>query len=269
MDVEQKYGDLKAIIGGLKKVVVAFSGGMDSTLLLKTSIDVLGNGNVIAVTGNAPIFPVKTVHEARKTAKHVGAQHLVVDTAVLKIDRFLENSADRCYYCKRNLFGILFDIAGERGISCVVDGTNFDDTDDFRPGGRAVKEMGVVSPLLLAGLTKDDIAYLSGRLYLPTQNMPPDACLSTRVPYGTRINASILKRIELAEDLIKATGISSVRVRHHGRIARIEVSEADIEKIISEKEMIIEGLKRCGFSYVALDLEGYRMGSMNEGKQDI
>ena len=263
MNAEEKYTALKEILGNLKNVVLAFSGGMDSTLLLKVSVDVLGKKNVVAVTGKAPIFPAKAIDEARLIARRTGAEHLIVETSVLEIGRFLENSADRCYYCKRNLFGILLNLAGNKKTTVVIQGTNFDDLDDFRPGERAAQEMGIVSPLLLAKLTKDDIRYLSKKLDLPTWNKPPDACLATRIPYGTKIETGLLERIEHAEEFIGQMGVLNVRVRYHGRIARIELPEADIERIISGKEKIVKGLKDLGFSYVTLDLEGYRTGSLN------
>jgi len=264
VNVQSKYEALKNTVGELKTVLVAYSGGMDSTLLLKTCVDVLGNKHVVAFIGNAPIFPAKEIQEARRTASDIGVECVLHDTAILKNKLFVENTKERCYHCKKNLLHIAAQVAKEKNMAHIADGTNFDDTKDFRPGRAAVKEMGVVSPLLKAKLTKNDIKVLSKRLLLPTHSKPPYACLSTRIPYGTPINAALLKKIELSEEFIKSAGISQVRVRCHGNVARIEVMESDLDTILREQEGIVDGLKRYGFIYVTLDLEGYRTGSMNE-----
>jgi pyridinium-3,5-biscarboxylic acid mononucleotide sulfurtransferase len=266
VNIESKYEALKNIVRELRTVLVAYSGGMDSTLLLKTCVDVLGNGCVVAFTGNAPTFPAKEIEEARQTASDIGAEYVLFDTAILKNRLFVENTTERCYHCKKNLLHIAAQVAQEKNMACIADGTNFDDTKDFRPGSAAVKETGVVSPLLKAELTKDDIRGLSRKLSLPTQDKPPYACLATRVPYGTPIDAVLLKQIELSEEFIKGVGISQVRVRHHGNMARIEVTRNDLDTILREQKRIVHRLKGYGFTYVALDLEGYRTGSMNEGQ---
>ena len=247
----------------LKTVLVAYSGGLDSTLLLKTCVDVLGNDQVVAFTGNAPTFPVKEIEEAKQIASDIGAEYLLCDTEILKDKFFVENTKERCYHCKKHLLHIAARVAKEKNMAHIADGTNFDDTRDFRPGSAAVKEMGVVSPLLKAELTKEDIKVLSRMLSLPTYNKPPYACLATRVPYGTPIDTTLLKQIELSEELIKSMGISQVRVRYHGNMARIEVMKSDLEIMLREQEGIVNGLKQYGFAYVTLDLEGYRTGSMN------
>lgn len=265
MSIESKYEALKDFVRELETVLVAYSGGMDSTLLLKTCVDVLGNECVVAFTGNAPTFPADEIEEAKQTAAAIGGQHILYDTAILNNKLFIENTKQRCYHCKKNLLHIACEVAKEKNMACIVDGTNFDDTEDFRPGSIAVKEMGVLSPLLHAKLTKDDIRELSRTLSLPTYSKPPYACLATRIPYGTPIDARLLKQIELSEKFIKSIGISQVRVRYHGNIARIEVIKSDLEVILREQEGIVNGLKQYGFNYVTLDLEGYRTGSMNEG----
>jgi uncharacterized protein len=239
VNVQSKYEALKNTVGELKTVLVAYSGGMDSTLLLKTCVDVLGNKHVVAFIGNAPIFPAKEIQEARRTASDIGVECVLHDTAILKNKLFVENTKERCYHCKKNLLHIAAQVAKEKNMAHIADGTNFDDTKDFRPGRAAVKEM-------------------------PTHSKPPYACLSTRIPYGTPINAALLKKIELSEEFIKSAGISQVRVRCHGNVARIEVMESDLDTILREQEGIVDGLKRYGFIYVTLDLEGYRTGSMNE-----
>jgi uncharacterized protein len=264
VNIESKYEILKKTVRELKTVLVAYSGGMDSTLLLKTCVDVLGNDQVVAFTGNAPTFPVKEIEEAKQIASGIGAEYLLYDTEILKDKFFVENTKERCYHCKKNLLRIAARVAKEKNMAHIADGTNFDDSRDFRPGSAAVKEMGVVSPLLKAELTKDDIKVLSRMLSLPTYNKPPYACLATRVPYGTPVDNTLLKQIELSEELIKSIGISQVRVRYHGNMARIEVMKSDLEIMLRKQEGIINGLKQYGFTYVTLDLEGYRTGSMNE-----
>jgi uncharacterized protein len=264
MNIQAKNDILRGIVGKLRSVLVAYSGGMDSTLLLKTCMDVLGKENVVAFIGNAPIFPTKEIQEAKRTAMDIGTEYVLYDTAILKDERFIENTKERCYYCKKNLFNIAVRVAEEKKMGHIADGANFDDINDFRPGSRAAREIHVISPLLEAKLTKNDIQVLSERFSLPTYNKPPYACLSTRIPYGTPINAAFLKRIELSEEFIKSIGISQVRVRCHGNVARIEVMESDFDSLFKEKENIVDGLKRYGFTYVTIDLEGYRTGSMNE-----
>ena len=264
MNIASKYEVLRNIVRELKTVLVAYSGGMDSTLLLKTCIDVLGNKCVVAFTGNAPTFPASEIEEAKQTASDMGAHHVLFDTAILNNKLFIENTRERCYHCKKHLLQIAGEAAKKKNMAFIVDGTNFDDTGDFRPGSIAVKEMGVLSPLLHSKLTKNDIRELSKMLSLPTCNKPPYACLATRIPYGTSIDAALLKQIELSEEFIKSIGISQVRVRHHGNTARIEVMKNDLDTILRKQMEIADGLKGYGFTYVTLDLEGYRTGSMNK-----
>ncbi len=265
MDIQLKYKTLKGTIGELKKVLVAFSGGMDSTLLLRACVDELGNDNVVAFTGIAPTFPSEEIEEAKRIASDMGVSHVLLNTDILKDRRFTENTKERCYHCKKNLLRIAAGVAEERGMARIVEGTNFDDIRDFRPGNAAIREIGAVSPLFMAELTKDDIRKLSKTMWLPTHNKPPDACLATRIPYGISIGVELLKQIELSEKFIKSTGISHVRVRYHGNVARIEVMKNDLDTILKEKDKIINELKGYGFTYIALDLECYRTGSMNEG----
>jgi uncharacterized protein len=266
VNIESKYKVLRGALREMKTVLVAYSGGMDSTLLLKVCVDVLGNEHVFAFIGNAPTFPAKEIREAKQNASYIGAKYVLSDTEILKNRLFIENTKERCYHCKQNLLHIAIGVAKEKNMACIADGTNFDDTKDFRPGSAAVKEMGVVSPLLEAELTKDDIRELSRMLSLPTHNKPPYACLATRIPYGTPIDATLLKQIEMSEEFIKSIGIAQVRVRYHDNTARIEVMKNDLDTILRERKEIVDGLKQYGFTYVSLDLEGYRTGSMNESK---
>jgi pyridinium-3,5-biscarboxylic acid mononucleotide sulfurtransferase len=263
-NVESKYKDLKINVRKLKTVLVAYSGGVDSTLLLKTCVDVLGKEHVLAFIGNAPIFPAKEIEEAKQIALDIGAECVICDTAILKDRLYVENTKERCYHCKKNLLCIAVQVAQEKNMAHIVEGTNFDDTNDFRPGSAAVKEMRILSPLLTAQFTKKDIYALSNMLALPTRSKPSNACLSTRIPYGTPIDAGLLEKIELSEKFIKNTGASQVRVRYHGNVARVEVMKSDFDIIMREQAKIVDGLKQFGFTHVTLDLAGYRMGSMND-----
>jgi pyridinium-3,5-biscarboxylic acid mononucleotide sulfurtransferase len=259
-----KYLRLTEILLPLKRVLVTFSGGVDSTFLLKVAVDVLGAENVLAVIGTSPTYPATELREARRLAGLIGTRCITVETSEMEDDAFVKNSRDRCYHCKSNLFDVVWEIARREGIPHVLEGSNLDDTNDFRPGRKACVEKGVLSPLLMAELTKGDIRRLSKALDLPTHDKPSLACLSSRIPYGTPIDLSTLKRIEEAEELIRGSGIRQVRVRYHGAIARIEVPEEELGAVMEQRGVIAEGLKRLGFIYVALDLAGYRTGSMNE-----
>ncbi|MDD5007678.1 MAG: ATP-dependent sacrificial sulfur transferase LarE [Syntrophorhabdaceae bacterium] len=264
MDIDSKYGVLKGIIRDLGQVIVAYSGGVDSTFLLKVSVDVLGRENVLAVIASSPIYPGKDIQEAEKTAKTLGSEYVIVETPQLNNYNFFNNSIDRCYYCKQIIIDELLSIGNKKGIINITDGSNLDDMSDFRPGSRACKEKGVVSPLQMAGLTKKEIRELSKVLRLPTAEKPSDACLATRIPYGTPIDKVLLEKIEQSESFIKDLGVRRVRVRSHGSIARIEVTEDDIEMIMGNRDVVAETLRGYGFMYIALDLQGYRTGSMNE-----
>jgi uncharacterized protein len=264
MDLDLKYEKLKEIIRGLGQVIVAYSGGVDSTLLLKVSVDVLGRENVIAVIASSPIYPDGDIREAGRTAKAIGSEYVVIDTLQLNNINFVNNSIDRCYYCKQIIINELITIGNKIEIINITDGSNYDDMSDFRPGNRACKENGVISPLQVAGMTKKEIRELSRVLGLHTADRPSDACLATRIPYGTPIDKALLQKIERSERFIKDLGIRQVRVRSHGGIARIEVTEDDIEKVMGNKDIVAERLREYGFMYIALDLKGYRTGSMNE-----
>ena len=261
MNTEAKYASLKTIITDLQSVVVAFSGGVDSTFLLKVCVDVLGKDNVLAFIGLSPTCPDREIEAAKGLAALIGAEYLIEETSEMNDPRFVENNKSRCYFCKTHLFVKAKEIAARKGFSFVAEGSNLDDMDDFRPGRKASLEQAARSPLLEANLTKSEIRRLSQQLLLPTHDKPSFACLSSRVPYG--IDTTILKKIERSEDFIQSLGIRQVRVRYHGDTARIEALPEDFDIILANREKITAALTQYGFSHIALDLTGYRTGSMN------
>ncbi|MFO7865376.1 MAG: ATP-dependent sacrificial sulfur transferase LarE [Candidatus Aminicenantes bacterium] len=264
-DLLRKYNRLKKTLSEMGPVLVAYSGGVDSSLLLKTAAGVL-KGRVLAVTARSPIHPgeerLQAVHGARK----FGVPLEVVDFEGWKDPDFIKNSPQRCYICKKNLFRQLKNLASSRGIPHILDGENADDQDDFRPGAAAARELGIRSPLKESGLTKQNIRELSRILDLDTWNKPSQACLASRFPYGRPIDEKELNQIEAAEKFIKDMGFSQVRVRHHGRLARIEIIPPEFPLLLKDdiKDKVADGLKNIGFTWVSLDLTGYRTGSMNE-----
>lgn len=257
-----KLNCLKSIIKKMDGAVVAFSGGVDSTFLLKVAYDVLGD-KVIAVTANSETYPKRELDEAKAYAQSLGIRHIIIETLELEIAGFADNPPDRCYYCKHELFSKLTEIANANGLEYVFDGSNMDDRNDHRPGMRAAKQLGVVSPLKQAELTKDDIREISKEFGLSTWNKPSFACLSSRFPYGTKITPEKLVVIGEAEDYIRDLGFQELRVRHHDNIARIEIGNADFARILPFTDQISDKLKSLGFLYVTLDLSGYKTGSMN------
>jgi pyridinium-3,5-biscarboxylic acid mononucleotide sulfurtransferase len=257
-----KLENLKTIIKKTDGAVVAFSGGVDSTLLLKVAHDILGE-KVLAITANSETYPKRELEAAKAFALSLGIRHIVIETLELEIDGFADNPPDRCYYCKHELFSKLTEIAKTNGMEYVFDGSNYDDRNDHRPGMRAAKQLGVVSPLKQAGMTKDDIREISKEFGLSTWNKPSFACLSSRFPYGTKITPEKLVVIGEAEDFIRDLGFTELRVRHHDNIARIEIGKADLERIIPYADKIVEKVKSLGFLYVTLDLAGFKTGSMN------
>jgi uncharacterized protein len=265
LDVEEKLYKLKAIVSELESVVVAFSGGVDSTLVTKVCYDVLRD-NSMAVTARSETYPDFEFKEAQKLASEIGIKHLVIDTSELAIEGFANNPPERCYFCKTELFGKLKDIAKEQGFLNVADGANLDDTQEFRPGLQASRELNVRSPLKEAGMTKKDIREVSKMLNLPNWNKPAYACLSSRFPYGQSITEEKLSMVSEAEKYLRGLGLIQFRVRHHETIARIEVLTEDIHILTNSpaREELTAKFKEIGFTYVTLDLEGYRSGSMNE-----
>lgn len=263
--LDGKQERLQQIVRDLGSVVIAYSGGVDSTLLAKVCHDVLGR-KALAVTARSETYPEHEFHEAKKNAALIGIEHLVIETCELGIEGFANNPPNRCYYCKSELFRKLRTVADERGFKHVADGANVDDTGDFRPGLTAAKELGVRSPLKEAGLTKQDVRELSKALGLPTWDKPSYACMSSRFPYGQTITPEKLSMVAQAEEFLRGLGLRQFRVRHHDTIARIEVLPADLSRLANGglRTEIIRRFKEIGYAYVTLDLEGYRTGSMNE-----
>ncbi|MFA4889646.1 MAG: ATP-dependent sacrificial sulfur transferase LarE [Candidatus Omnitrophota bacterium] len=259
----EKLDKLKKIIKNFGSVLVAYSGGVDSTFLLKAAHDVLGN-KVLAVTAISATYPKQELDFARKMAKDIRARHRLVKTEECNDYKFMANPINRCYFCKKELFGRLSRIARQEKLKFVIDATSASDKKDFRPGNQAKKELGVRSPLEQAGITKEDIRCLSKKLRLLSWNKPAQACLASRIPYGVRISPVLLKRINQAELFLSRLGLSQVRLRHYNGLCRIEVLKNDIPKLISRRALIVEKLKKLGYNYVTVDLEGYRTGSLNE-----
>jgi uncharacterized protein len=261
-----KLRRLREILEGLGRVVVGFSGGVDSTFLLKTAADVLGTKNVLAVVAGSETYPSREVKEALRLARFLKVRSREIQTRELENPEFAKNPPLRCYYCKGELWAVMKKIARAEGFAAIVDGSNADDTRDFRPGARASREMGVRSPLQEAGITKDEIRRLSKQAGLPTWDKPSLACLASRFPYGTPIEKKSLTQVGRAEDLLRGLGFGQLRVRHHKSIARIEIPTEDFPGLMrpAVRRRVVAGLKKLGYVYVALDLAGYRTGSMNE-----
>ena len=265
MTTEQKYKKLKEYLLDLGSVAVAFSGGVDSTFLLKTAHDVLGD-KVLAITARSCSFPKRELNEALEFCEKEGITHLICDSNELDIDGFSKNPPNRCYLCKKELFTKFLAVAKERGIEHVAEGSNVDDTDDYRPGMIAISELGVISPLRHVGLQKQEIRLISKELGLPTWSKQSFACLASRFPYGVEITVERLAMIDKAEQFLLDMELSQIRVRYHGNLARIETDAAGFDLMLhsDNRENIHTTLKEIGFTYIALDLLGYRTGSMNE-----
>lgn len=259
---KEKFEKLKEILKDLESLAVAFSGGVDSTFLLKVAYMVLQD-KVIGITVNSAIHPRWEVESAKELAKLIGVRHIVLDVDIFREDKIISNPPERCYYCKLDVFSLIKETAKHYGIDNIADGSNADDVGDYRPGMRALKELGILSPLMEAGLRKAEIRELSKELGLPTWNKPALACLATRIPYNTRITKEVLSMIEEGENFLRSLGFTQVRLRHLDNLAKIEVLPEDMPKLLELKDTIIEKLKAIGYTYITLDLEGYNTGSMN------
>jgi uncharacterized protein len=266
VNLQQKYNSLRQILKKLGRVLVAYSGGVDSTFLLKVAVDTLGVENVLACISAGVVEPKHVLQRAKKFARDLKIRLEIIDTDELADANFVANKADRCFHCKSHLCQVLLDMANQNGFKNVVFGTNRDDLDDFRPGNRAMKIFGIRSPLAEAELTKQDIRQLSKKMKLPTAELPSSPCLASRIVYDLEINEQRLKQIEQAEDFLRGLGFVEFRVRHHDTIARIEVHQKDFKKISAEpnRSKIIKKLKSLGFQYITIDLQGFRSGSLNE-----
>ncbi|CAA9419802.1 ATP-utilizing enzyme of the PP-loop superfamily [uncultured Rubrobacteraceae bacterium] len=261
--LEKRLAELEQIVAPRGSALVAFSGGVDSSLALAVAARALPEGRVLAVTSNNETYLPSELDLAHELADSLGVEHLVVNTRELDDPNYASNPTNRCYFCKSTLYSDLVRIAGTQGYACVVDGANKDDEGDYRPGRKAAKELGVVSPLSLAGVGKAEVRELAKYLGLPTWDKPALACLSSRFPYGQEITPEKLAQVARAEEFMRSRGYGQVRVRHHGEIARLEVSEQEMERAFAEREEISAELRAAGFLYVTLDLAGYTPGSLN------
>jgi len=261
--LEAKHGRLKKILEEMESVLVAFSGGVDSTLLLAVAHEVLGD-RVLAVTSRAEFYPRFELNNAIRYAKRIGVRHIVFDIEMYHVPNFTTNPEDRCYHCKKYLFNRLLEFAEKEDLNWVADGTNMDDPNDYRPGMRAIQELNIRSPLAEAGLSKAEIRKLSKCYRLETANCPSMSCLATRFPYGTKITPKLLRRVEAAETWLRESGFPIVRVRCHNNLARIEVERNRIPELLKMAGQICSLFRELGFVYISVDIEGFRSGAMNE-----
>ena len=264
--IKDKYNHLKEIFQSMGRVVVAFSGGVDSTFLLKVAKDTLGDSNVLAVTALSPLYPERERTGAKRVAQEMGVRHVLIESNELEIEGFSKNPPNRCYICKKELFEKLGNLARQEGIPFIVEGSTRDDDRDHRPGRKAIQELGIRSPLKEASLMKEEVRELSKALDLSTWDKASFACLASRFPYGEEITLEGLRMVDGAEAFLFSLGFKQVRVRHYQNLARIEVYPEEISRLMngSLRERVVSGLKEIGYRYVTLDLQGFRSGSMNE-----
>jgi uncharacterized protein len=257
-----KLENARAIVRDLSSVLVAYSGGVDSSLLLKLALDELGE-RAVAVLASSPAYPESEQEEARVLARQLGARLVDVATNEVELEAYARNHPDRCFHCKEELFDTLEPVRRHLGLDVIAYGATADDADDHRPGHGSAVRRGIRFPLLEAGMGKPEIRAAARRLGLPNWNKASFACLSSRIPHGTPVTVAALRQIESAEAAIKALGFKQVRVRHHGDVARIEVEPAEISRLVSEREQVVDALRSAGYKFVSLDLEGYATGSLN------
>ena len=263
--MNKKLHQLREILTKMQSVLVAYSGGVDSTFLLKVAKDILDN-KAVAVTATSLTYPCYEIENAKKIAEGLDVRHLIITTDEFSNLKFTDNSQDRCYWCKRELFLKLVVLAKKYKLNYILDGSNYDDLRDIRPGAKAAEELNVRSPLKEVGFTKEEIRRFSKKFGLSTWDKPSFACLASRFPFGVKITKENLRKVDQAERYLRDFAITQVRVRHHHRLARIEVFKTDIPKLLKEevRNRIINKFKELGYSYVTVDLQGYRTGSMNE-----
>jgi pyridinium-3,5-biscarboxylic acid mononucleotide sulfurtransferase len=266
MNLPEKNQRLQRILKDLGRVVVAYSGGVDSAFLLKAAVDALGAADVLACISAGESEPGHQVERAAALARDIGVELRTVETGELEDPNFVVNQADRCFHCKSHLCQVLLEVAEADGYRHVVFGTNYDDLDDFRPGNRATEKFGVRAPLAEAELTKDDIRQLSRELGLPTADIPSSPCLASRISYGLEVTAERLRQIDEAEAFLRGLGFVEFRVRHHDKVARIEVPPGEIGKLVTEplRTDVVKKLKALGFQFITVDLQGFRSGALNE-----
>jgi len=264
MTLQNKLASLKRKIYGYKSCVVAFSGGQDSALLLKVCSMALPVDKVLAVTAVSATYPEAELAKAKILAKDIGVRLAVINTRELDNKKFVANPVKRCYFCKKELFSKLIAIAKYNKLHSVLEASNLSDKRDYRPGNIAKIELKIKSPLIEAGFNKEDIRRLSRKLGLSSWNKPSLACLASRIPYGTKITAKLLRRIDRAEECLSSLGFKQVRLRHYNGLCRIEVDQKDMPGLLKKRQAIVERLKDLGYNYITLDLEGYRQGSLNE-----
>ena len=257
-----RLAQARDIVRGLGSVLVAYSGGVDSSLLLKLALDELGEG-AVAVLASSPAYPEAEQEEARKLARMLGARLVEVTTSEVELESYAQNHPDRCFHCKEELFDTLEPVRLELGLAHIAYGATADDAGDHRPGHGSAVRRGVRFPLLEAGMSKAEIRSAARSLGLPNWNKPSFACLSSRIPHGTRVTVEALRQIESAEAALKALGFTQVRVRHHGDVARIEVETADIPRLVEERERVTAAVRGAGYAFVSADLDGYSTGSLN------